>query len=173
MSDLQKEEQISFIRDLFAKSECLILAGIEGLNASQVSELRQSLHKENIGFKVIKNKLARIALKETAANVLEGDFVGSTALAWSENDPITPAKILVKFGKDFEKLKLKSGFNSNKRLGFEEIKVLSSLPGLDELRSTLLGLFNSPAAKLLAQINAPASNMVGVLQAKIDKEEGK
>ena len=101
MSSLQKEQQISFIKDVVQKSECLILAGIEGLNASQVAELRKNLHKENIGFKVIKNKLAKIAIKDTEASVLDGDFAGSTAVAWSENDPVTPAKILVKFEKEF------------------------------------------------------------------------
>lgn len=171
MSSLQKEQQISFIKDVVQKSECLILAGIEGLNASQVAELRKNLHKENIGFKVIKNKLAKIAIKDTEASVLDSDFAGSTAVAWSESDPVTPAKILVKFEKEFEKLQLKSAFNCNKRLNFEQIKALSSLPSLDELRAQMLGLFNAPAAKLLAQINAPASNIVGILQAKIDKEK--
>lgn len=170
MSSLQKEQQISFIKDVVQKSECLILAGIEGLNASQVAELRKNLHKENIGFKVIKNKLAKIAVKDTEASVLDNDFAGSTAVAWSETDPVTPAKILVKFEKEFEKLQLKSAFNCNKRLNFEQIKALSSLPNLDELRAQMLGLFNAPASKLLAQINAPASNIVGVLQAKMDKE---
>lgn len=171
MSSLQKEQQISFIKDVVQKSECLILAGIEGLNASQVAELRKNLHKENIGFKVIKNKLAKIAVKDTEASVLDNDFAGSTAVAWSETDPVTPAKILVKFEKEFEKLQLKSAFNCNKRLNFEQIKALSSLPNLDELRAQMLGLFNAPASKLLAQINAPASNIVGVLQAKMDKEK--
>jgi len=171
MSSLQKEEQISFIKDLVQKSECLILAGVEGLNATQVAELRRNLHKEKIGFKVIKNKLAKIAIKDTDACVLDNDFAGSTAIAWSESDPVTPAKILVKFEKEFEKLQLKSGFNSSKRLNFEQIKALSALPNLDELRAQMLGLFNTPLAKLLAQINAPASNMVGVLSAKIDKEK--
>lgn len=166
-----KEEQISFVKDLVANAECLILANIEGLNASQVSELRRNLHDAQVGFKVIKNKLARIAVSETTASSLKDDFVGSTAVAWSNDNPVAPAKVLVKFDKEFEKLQLKAGFNSNARLNADDIVALSKLPSLEELRAQLLGLFNAPATNLLGQVNAVASNLVGVLQAKIDKDK--
>lgn len=166
-----KEEQISFVKDLVANAECVVLASIEGLNATQVSELRRGLHDANVGFRVIKNKLARIALAETGAKVLHDDFVGSTAIAWSNDNPVSPAKILVKFDKDFEKLKLKAAFNCDTRLDFEGIVALSKLPSLDELRAQLLGLFSAPASQLLAQVNAVAGNLVGVLQAKVDKDK--
>ncbi len=166
-----KEEQISFVKDLVANAECLVLANIEGLNAAQVSELRRGLHLEGVGFKVIKNKLARIAIADTHAKALHDDFVGSTALAWSNDSPVAPAKILVKFEKDFEKLKLKAGFNANARLALNDVIALSKLPSLDELRAQLLGVFSAPASQLLAQINAVAANVVGVLQAKIDKDK--
>lgn len=166
-----KEEQISFVKDLFANAECLVLTNIEGLNASEVSTLRRGLHDANVGFKVVKNKLARKAIENTSAKSLADDFVGSTAIAWSNDDVVAPAKLLVKFDKEFEKLKLKSAFNSDARLDVEGIRALSSLPSLDELRAQMLGLFTSPASKLLAQINASASHIVGVLQAKIDDEK--
>lgn len=166
-----KQEQITFIKDLVANAECVVLASIEGLNASQVSELRRNLHDAQVGFKVIKNKLARIALADTSASVLADDFVGSTAVAWSNDNPVSPAKILVKFGKDFEKLKLKAGFNSNTRLNAEGISALAKMPSFEELRAQMLGLFQAPAAKLLGQINAVAGNLVGVLQAKVDKDK--
>jgi len=166
-----KEEQISFVKEIFGKAECLVLSNIEGLNAGEVSSLRRGLHEANIGFKVIKNKLARKALAETEANVLFNDFVGSTAIAWSDDNPVAPAKILVKFEKDLEKLQLKAGFNAGMRLDIEAIKALAKLPSLDELRSQLLGLFLAPASKLLSQINAPSQHVVGVIQAKVDKDK--
>lgn len=166
-----KEQHISFVKDLFANAESLVLTNIEGLNAGQVSSLRRGLHDANIGFKVVKNKLARKAIADSSAKVLFDDFVGSTAVAWSNDDAVAPAKILVKFEKEFEKLQLKAGFNSDKRLDVEAVKALSKLPNLSELRAQLLGLFNAPAARLLAQINAPASHTVGVLSAKIDKDK--
>jgi large subunit ribosomal protein L10 len=171
MNKTLKEEQISFVKDIAANAECMVLANIEGLNASQISELRRGLHEANVGFRVIKNKLARIALAETEAKVLQDDFVGSTAVAWSNDNPVAPAKVLVKFEKDFEKLQLKSGFNSNARLDVAGIIALSKLPSLDELRAQLLGVFSAPASQLLAQVNAVAGNLVGVLQAKVDKDK--
>jgi len=147
------------------------LTNIEGLNASDISNLRRGLHDANVGFKVVKNKLARKALADTSAQVLFDDFVGSTAVAYSD-DVIAPAKILVKFEKDMEKLELKAGFSAGTRLSVEGIKALAKLPSLDELRAQLLGVILAPASRLLAQINAPASNLVGVLQAKMDKDKG-
>lgn len=164
-----KEQQISFVKDLVANAECLVLANIEGLNAAQVSELRRGLHTEGVGFKVIKNKLARIAIADTSAKSLHDDFVGSTAVAWSNDNPVAPAKILVKFEKEFEKLQLKAGFNSNARMDAHGVIALSKLPSLDELRAQLLGVLSAPASQLLGQINAVAANVVGVMQAKIDK----
>ncbi len=171
MEKVTKDEQISFVKDLFSKAESLVLTNIEGLNASEVSNLRRGLHDANVGFKVIKNKLARKALADTPASVMFDDFVGGTAVAWSNDDAVSPAKILVKFTKEIEKLQLKAGFNANARIDVNGVKALSMLPSLDELRAQLLGLFNAPAAKLLAQINAPASQIVGVMQAKIDKDK--
>jgi large subunit ribosomal protein L10 len=171
MEKMTKDEHISFVKDLFANAECLVLTNIEGLNASEISALRRGLHDAKVGFKVVKNKLARKALAETSANVLFGDFVGSTAVAWSNDDAVLPAKILMKFEKEFEKLKVKAGFNFDARLDFAGVKALSSLPSIEELRAQLLGLFNAPASRLLAQINAPAQHVVGVLQAKVDQDK--
>jgi large subunit ribosomal protein L10 len=171
MDKALKKEQIDFLKDVVANSECMILAGIEGLNASEVSELRRGLHGANVEFKVVKNKLARIALADSDAKVLADDFVGSTAIAWSKDNPVSPAKVLVKFEKEFEKLTLKAGYTSKSRLNVESITALAKMPSFEELRSQLLGLFAAPASQLLGQINAVASNLVGVLQAKIDKDK--
>jgi len=171
MEKTDKEQHISFVKDLFDKAESIVLANIEGLNASEIASLRRELHNANVSFKVVKNKLARLAIKGTSAEELHDDFTGSTAIAWSEDSPSTPAKILVRFETELEKLKLKSAFNSNQRLDTKGIVALSKLPGKDELRSQMLGLFNAVASKLLAQINAPAEHAIGVIQAKVDKDK--
>jgi large subunit ribosomal protein L10 len=171
MANPIKEEHISFVKGVMENSECVILSNVEGLNAAEVANLRRGLRAENVGFKVIKNKLARIAIADTSASSLHDDFVGSTAIAWSDDNPVSPAKILVKFAKELEKLQLKSGFNAKKRLDVEGVTALSKLPSLDELRAQLLGLFVSPASRLLAQIKAPASHVVGVMEARVQKEK--
>lgn len=168
---INKEEHISFVKDLFTNAECLVLTNIEGLNASEVTSLRRGLREANVGFKVVKNKLARKAIAQTPAENMFDDFVGSTAVAWSNDDAVAPAKVIMKFEKELEKLQVKSGFSSKARMDFESVKALSTLPSLDELRAQLLGLFMAPASRLLAQINAPAGNIVGLIQAKIDKDK--
>jgi large subunit ribosomal protein L10 len=159
-----KQEQIDFLKGIFSDVESVVLTSVQGLDAAQVSTLRRNLHDEGVGFKVIKNKLAKIAARETPVSVLGDDFVDSTAMAWSMTDAVAPAKILVKF-------QIKVGYNSGKRVDLKGLKALATLPSLDELRAQLLGVVQSVPAKLLAQMNAPASHIVGVLQAKIDKEK--
>ena len=171
MDRLQKQEHIDFVKGIFANSESLVLSSIEGLNTTQLVDLRTKLHESDISFKVIKNKLANLAIKGTDAEDMSQDFVGSTAIAWSESDAVTPAKILVKFAKKNKKFKVKSGFNSSTRLDVAGVKALSKLPSLEELRAQLLGLLQAVRGKLLAQTNAPAQNIVGLIQAKSDKDK--
>lgn len=171
MDRAQKQEQVDFLKDVFGSVESIVLASVEGLDATQVSTLRRRLHDAGVEFKVIKNKLARIAAQETPASVLFEDFANSTAMAWSKTDAVAPAKVLVKFQEGLDTFKIKSGFNAGKRLQLDNLKALASLPSLEELRAQLLGAVQAVPAKLLAQINAPATHVVGVVQAKIDKEK--
>ncbi len=171
MDRAQKQEQIDYLKSVFGKIESMVLTSVEGLDASQVAELRKKLHESKVSFKVVKNKLAKIAISDSDVSVLGDDFIGSTAIAWSNTDAVGPAKVIVNFQKDVEKFKIKSGFNAGKRLGLDELKVLAKLPSLDELRTNILGLVQAVPAKLLAQVNAPASHMIAILQAKIDKEK--
>lgn len=171
MDRVEKAKQIDFLKSVFSNSESMILTGVEGLQAGQLSGLRKKLRESEVRFQVVKNKLAKIALKETGAAVLNDDFVGSTAVAWSEKDAVAPAKILVDFQKEEEDFLIKSGFNSGQRLDIQGIKTLASLPSLKELQAQLLGLMKAVPTKMVAQISAPSSHLVGVLQAKVEKEK--
>lgn len=171
MEKAQKAEQIEFLKGVFSDVESVVLASVAGLNAAEVAGLRKQLHASGVGFRVVKNNLARIAAKDFDTKVLADDFAGETAVAWSKDDAVGPAKILVKFQEGLEKFEIKAGYNAGKRLDLEGVKALSKMPSLDELRAQLLGLMQSVPAKLLAQVQAPASHVVGVLQAKCDKEK--
>jgi large subunit ribosomal protein L10 len=167
----QKIEQIDSLKGIFSDVESVVLASVAGLNAAEVAGLRRQLHEAGVGFRVIKNNLARIASQDFDIKVLADDFVGTTALAWSKTDAVAPAKVLVKFQDGVEKFQIKAGFNAGKRLDVAGVKALSKMPSLEELRAQLLGLMQSVPARLLAQVSAPASHVVGVLQAKCDKEK--
>jgi len=169
MERAQKQEHIDFLKGVFSDVESIVLTTVEKLNATEVNDLRSRLRKAGVEFKVVKNKLAKIATQGSQADVLNDDFVGSTGMAWSVKDAVLPAKVLVEFQKECETIQLKAGFNAGRRLDVNAVKALADMPSLEELRARLLGVMQAVSAKLLAQINAPATHVVGVLQAKVDE----
>ena len=120
---------------------------------------------------MVKNTLAKRAVKGTPLEVIANDFKQVTAVAWHDSDPVGAAKVLTAFKKGLEKFVIKAGFQGGQRLDSAGIEALSSMPSMDELRAQLLGVINGVPAKLLAQLNAPAQHVVGVVQAKKEKDE--
>lgn len=169
MEKQQKQEQIDFCKGVFAEAESLILANLTGLKSSEVSDLRKRARLGGVSLRVVKNTLAQIASEGTDAAVLRDDLVGPTVMAWSARDPVSVAKILVDFKKDVDAFSFRAGFIAGRRLDVNGIRALASMPSLDESRAQLLGLLGAIPSRLLAQIQAPSSHMVGVLQAKIDQ----
>jgi large subunit ribosomal protein L10 len=168
-----KAEQLQFLKEEFKNVETVILTSVQGLSASEVADLRRRLHDGGVNYRVVKNTLARKATEGTALSVMAGDFREVTAIAWHKTDPVAPAKILANFKKDVDKFSIRAGFQGGTRLDAEGVKALAAMPSLDELRSQLLGAMNGVTAKLLAQVNAPAQHLVGVLQAKHDDDAKK
>jgi large subunit ribosomal protein L10 len=123
---------------------------------------------------VVKNSLALRALKNTPLEKLGPHFDGTTAIAYTGQDPVALAKTLVDFMKDNPQISLKAGLVAGSQLlDANGVKALSSMPSLPELRSKLLGLFNAPAAKLVRLLATPATQMAQVLKAQQDKLTGK
>jgi len=169
----EKTDQLTFLKDAFKKVESAVLTSVQGLTVTEVSDLRRRLHDAGVHYRVVKNTLAKRAIKGTPLEAVSADFKQVTAVAWSETDPVAPAKIIQGFKKDLAKFIVKAGFQGGIRLDQQGVEALSKMPSLDELRGQLLGLMNAVPAKLLAQINAPAQHVVGVLQAKHDDDAKK
>lgn len=169
----EKVDQLAFLKDAFKNVETAVLTSVQGLTVAQVSDLRRRLHDAGVNYRVVKNTLARKAVKGTPLDVVSEDFKQVTAVAWSDTDPVAPAKIIMGFKKEIEKFQVKSGFQGGLRLDAAGVDALSKMPSLDELRAQLLGVINAVPAKLLAQVNAPAQHVVGVLQAKHDEDQKK
>jgi large subunit ribosomal protein L10 len=168
-----KEEQLAFLQSEFKEVASMVLTSVQGLNAAEVDGLRRKLHEAGVNYRVVKNTLAKKATEGTPLSVLANDFKEVTAIAWHKTDPVAPAKALAEIKKGLEKFKLKAGYQGGLRLDEEGIKALATMPSLDELRAQLLGTMNGVASKLLAQVNAPAQHVVGVLQAKHDDDQKK
>lgn len=168
-----KEEQLAFLKNEFSEVASVILTSVQGLNASEVDRLRRNLNEAGVNYRVVKNTVAKRATEGTSLSVIVDDFCEVIAIAWHKSDPVAAAKAVTAFKKDVEKFTIKSGYQGGVRLDAEGVKALASMPSKDELRAQLLGTINAVAGKLLAQIQAPAQQLAGVLQAKHDEDQKK
>ena len=165
MNRKQKEELVESLHKTFLNSQSVIVTHINGLTVSETTNLRSSMRSSNCKFKVTKNKIVKLALKNTKFEHLDDLFTGPTAIGSSE-DAIAPAKVLVDFSKESEKIKIIGGGFETKPLSVEEINNLASLPSLDEVRSKLVGLLMAGPTKLVRTIKEPSSRMARILATK-------
>jgi len=161
----QKEELVESLHKTFLNSQSIIVTHINGLTVSETTNLRSNMRESNCKFKVTKNKIVKLALKNTKFEHLDILFVGPTAVGSSE-DAIAPAKVLVNFAKETDKIKIIGGGVETKSLSVEEIKNLASLPSLDEVRSKIIGLLLAGPTKLVRTIKEPPSRLARVLATK-------
>jgi len=170
MNREEKAQAVEALKERFQKASVTLLAEYQGLTVSELTKLRQELRKTQSELKVLKNTLAGLAIKGSELEPLTKLFVGPTAVVTTESDPVAPAKVLVKFAKEFEKAKIKGGFLSGKVLGVAEIETLSKLPSREELIAKLMGSMNAPAQNLVNVMSAMPRKLVTVLAAIRDKK---
>lgn len=166
----EKEELIKELNEKFAKAKTAVVAEFSKVNVETVTKLRKKFRDNQVDYKVLKNTLAKRAAKGTSMEVISDDFTGPVAVAISYDDLVAPAKILSEFIKDMETIKVRSGMLEGKKLSPNEVKALAKLPGINELRAKLLGLFTQPATKLVRTIAAPGSQLARVIQAHADAQ---
>jgi len=170
----EKETFVDALRGDFKKSQHAILVDFRGITVPAVTEFRRKIRMSGGHYKVIKNTLAVRALEGTPLAKLKDKFIETTAIAYCENDPVALAKVVVDFSKDHPQIVVKSGLVSgSEMLDANGVKALSTMPGLPELRSKLLGVLKAPSAKLVRLLSTPASQMVRVLKAHGDKDAEK
>ncbi len=165
MNRKEKEELVEKLHKVFLNSSSIVVTHINGLTVEESNQLRSNMRNANCSFKVTKNKIVKLALKKTKYEYLENLFIGPTAMGSSE-DIISPAKILVNFSKESNKLKIIGGGLDSKSMSVDDIKNLASLPSLDEIRSKLIGLINAPSSKLVRTILEPSTRVVRIISMK-------
>jgi len=158
MSKTKKQEYIKEMTNFFDKSEAVIVAHYQGLTVSQLDKLRKEMRQHGIIFKITKNRITKLALEKTKSKDLAKLFSGPTAVALSD-DAITSAKILTKFSKDHEKLKILGGIMGKDILDVAGVKNVAALPSLDEARAKIVAILRSPAQKIASILLAPASKI--------------
>ena len=147
MNREEKKQLLSDLNELFSNSEIVVVSHYKGLTVSEVSELRNNIRKAGAGFRVTKNRIARLALKGTKFENIADLFTGPTAIAFA-SDPVAACKACVEFAKTNEKLIVLGGAMGTGVLSLEEVKHLASIPSMDELRAKIIGLLQTPAAQL-------------------------
>ena len=160
-----KKNYVKEMKNQFSTNESVMIAQYQGLNVNELDQLRKELRDKGILFKITKNKITKIALKDTPVKDLEKYFIGPTAAAIS-SDPISAAKILTKFAKSHNKLKIIAGFMDGKVLDQKEVAIIATLPSLEEARAKIVGILSTPAQKLVSILLAPGSKIANLARAK-------
>ena len=158
MNKQQKQAYISEMTAQFENSEAVLVTHYQGLNVKQLDDLRKQMRKHGIQFKVTKNRITKLALKNSKCKELINLFTGPTAIALSE-DAITSAKILTKFSKENKNLKILGGIMGKEILDIAGVANVATLPTLDEARAKIVGILRSPAQKITSILLAPATKI--------------
>jgi large subunit ribosomal protein L10 len=165
MATKEKEMLVGELTEKLKNNQGVVLTEYQGLTVAEISELRAKLRAQKCEYKVIKNTLSKIALKNAGFEEFSKMFEGPTAVAIQNGDPVTSAKVLVDFSKDHAKLKIMAGLLGNKILAAAEVKALAALPSRNVLIAKMLGSMNAPITGLVNVMQANIRNIVYVLDA--------
>ena len=165
---MKREDKTSYVNSLkefLNNNEAMMIYHYQGLNVTQLDELRKNMREAGAMLKVTKNRITKIALKGTQHEEAISLFQGQTGVALSK-DPITLAKTLVSFQKKNEMLKIVGGIMDSKVLAPEDVAKIATLPTLDEARAKIVGILQTPAQQLISILLAPGAKIANLAHAK-------
>lgn len=172
LSREQKSDQVDWISTVMDDSEVLVVVANNGLTVSEFEELRGKMReKEGAGMKVVKNRLAKIALNERDGGEALGElFTGPTFIAYS-TEPATAPKVLVDFAKGNEKAVILGGLFAGQALDADGVDRLSKMPSREEIIGQIAASLTAPGANISSAAGAPAANIAGILKTLAEKED--
>ncbi len=168
----QKQALVSEIALQLGKAQAVIVAEYRGLDVGAVTDLRAKARKAGLYLRVLKNTLARRAVKGTPFEQLSGQMAGPLIYGIAQ-DPVAGAKVLAAFAKDNEKFVIKGGAMANMLMSVKDVRVLAALPSREELLAKLLGTMQAPVVKLLRTMNEVPGRFVRTLAAVRDAQAQK
>ena len=170
MDRAEKSELVTTLHDVFQNTGVVVVAHYSGLSVSEMTDLRGRMREAGARVKVAKNRLAKLALEGTDVAHVGSLLKGPTVIAYSD-DPVVAPKIAVEFAKTNQKLVILGGAMGATSLDPDGVKSLATLPSLDELRSRIVGMINTPATRVAQVLAAPGGQVARVLAARAEQGE--
>ena len=166
MDKATKTQIIGELKETFDGVTSVILADFRGIDVPTVTSIRHEFTKEGCGYKVLKNTLVKLAIKDSDMEPMSGLLAGPAAVRWTTDSPAAAAKLAVKFAKDEKHFNIKGGFFEGEVLDVAGVERLSKMPGKKELQATLLMTFIAAPTDFVKQIIAGPQNFMYLLDAR-------
>jgi large subunit ribosomal protein L10 len=170
MDRAEKAQTIEALKAEFTGHTLVVVAHYTGLTVSELTDLRRQMRKADASIQVTKNRLARIAIRDTDHANLDGLFRGPTAIALSR-DPVAAAKVATAYAKENDKFVVLGGSLGGQLLDVDGVRALATLPSIDALRGKLLGLIVAPATRIAGILQAPGGQLARVISAHANKDQ--
>lgn len=168
MERAEKRELVASLQTAFAGAGSIVVAQNAGLTVADLETLRVQVKQAGGKVKVAKNRLAKLALKETDTADISALFTGPTVVAYAE-DPMVAPKIAAQFAEKNQKFVILGGAMGKTALDVNSVKALATMPSLDQLRATLAGMLKQPGTRIASVVQAPGGQIARVLAAYADK----
>jgi len=163
MPTAEKKQTVDALTKEAKESTGLVVTAFKGLKTTEINEFRLKLRPLKGTYKVVKNSLTRIALKNAGMDALADALKGPSAIVIEKGDPVATIKAVFDFAKTHENMKVNAGYLDGKVLSDKELKAISTLPSREVLIAQLLGTLQAPLVNLVSVLQAPIRDLVGVL----------
>lgn len=166
MNRTEKEQFVADLRADLLEAKSVILASHVGIEVNDVNRLRSEFRKKGVTYRVVKNTLARLAIRDTEMEALTTHFIGPIAIAYSKEDAVAPAKVMKDFAKEESKFEMRAGYLDGDVFDVAGVKRLADMPSKEELQGKFLGLLQAVPSKFVRTLNAAPQKFLMVLSAK-------
>lgn len=170
MARPEKVAQVEAIAESLSAAQSVVLADYQGMTVQHMTEFREKCRASDVRCRVVKNRLAKIAADKVDVPGLKEYLKGPLALVMGMSSPVDPAKLVVDFAKDHEKMQLVGGFMDGKYLTADQVVALSQIPSREELYAKMMGSINSPASGIVGVTNGVAAALTRAIDAVAKKK---